>query len=82
MILSATAEEYMSKTKVYEEITDDRCPLADNLHGVKNLLKYFVTTDVLTIQRCNKLSQKFHNLELGYFHGLPKSHKIIILQWI
>ncbi|CAF1609905.1 unnamed protein product [Rotaria magnacalcarata] len=71
-------EEYMLKTKAYEEIIDGRCPLGDNLRAVRNLLNYFVTTKALTSQQRSKLSPKLNKLELGHFHALPKPHKVTI----
>ena len=71
-------EEYMLKTKAYEEIIDGHCPLGDNLCAVQNLLNYFVTTKALTSQQRSKLSPKLNTLELGHFHALPKPHKVTI----
>ncbi|CAF1254965.1 unnamed protein product [Rotaria magnacalcarata] len=69
-------EEYMLKTKAYEEIIHGRSPLGDNLRAVRNLLNYFVTTKALTSQQRSKLSPKLNKLELGHFHALPKPHKL------
>ncbi|CAF2189948.1 unnamed protein product [Rotaria magnacalcarata] len=69
------AKEYMLKTKAYEEITNGRCPLADNLHAVQTLLNYLVTKRVLTVQQRNRLLPKLNQLELGHYYGLPKAHK-------
>jgi len=70
------AEEYMLKTKAYEEITHGRCPLADNLRAVQTLLDYLVAKNALTKKQRNQLSPKLNNLELGHYPGLPKPHKV------
>ena len=66
----------MLKTKAYEEITNGRCPLADNLRAVQTLLDYLVAKNALTKNQHNQLSPKLNNLELGHYHGLPKPHKV------
>ena len=66
----------MIKTNAYQEITDGRCPLAENLRAVQTLLKYLVMKRVLTIQQHNKLSPDLNKLELAHYHGLPKPHKV------
>ena len=38
----------MSRTEAYEEISDGRCPLADNLRAVQTLLDYLLLKRVLT----------------------------------
>lgn len=70
--------EYMLKTSVYEQITSGRCPLADNLSAVKTLLDFLHKKGVLTKSQLNWLSPKLNTLELGYYHGLPKPHKVVI----
>jgi hypothetical protein len=72
------AQEYMLKTQAYEEMTDGRCPLADNLHAVQTLLHYLMSKNVLTKKQCNKLLPNLNKLELGHYHGLPKPHKVSI----
>ncbi|CAF2063658.1 unnamed protein product [Rotaria magnacalcarata] len=69
------AEDYMSKTEAYQEITDGRCPLADNLTAVQTLLNYLIKTNALSKNQANQLCQKSDKLELGHYHGLPKPHK-------
>lgn len=73
------AQEYMSKTNAYEEIMNGRCPLKDHLCIVENLLKYFASKNILTIQQRNRLMPSLQTLELGHYHGLPKPHKVIQL---
>ncbi|CAF1207319.1 unnamed protein product [Didymodactylos carnosus] len=65
----------MLRTQAYEEITDDHCPLADNLRAVQTLLDYLVTKNGLTKKQCHYLLPKLGNLELRHYHGLPKPHK-------
>ncbi|CAF4207990.1 unnamed protein product, partial [Rotaria sordida] len=59
------AEEYMLKTKAYQEITNGRCPLADMLHAVQTLLASFVKQGALTKQQSNKISPNLNKLELA-----------------
>jgi len=70
------AKEYMLKTEAYEEISNDRCPLADNLHCVQTLLAYLVTKQALTKKQSKQLSPNVTTLELAHYHGLPKPHKV------
>jgi hypothetical protein len=70
------AQEYMLKTEAYQEITNDRCPLADNLRAVQTLLDYFVTQNALTKKQRNQICPKLDKLELGHYHGIPKPHKV------
>jgi hypothetical protein len=76
------AEEYMLKTKAYEEITKGRCPIANISSAVQTLLDYLVTKNALTRAQRNKISPKLNNLELGRYHGLPKPHKVKLFQSI
>ena len=74
------AEDYMLKTEAYEEITNGRCPLADNLNSVKTLLNYLVTKKALIKTQADRLSPKSDNSELGHYHDLPKPHKVNLFQ--
>ena len=74
------AEDYMLKTEAYEEITDGRCPLADNINAVKSLLNYLVTKKALIEKQATRLCPKSGNWELGHYHGLPKPHKVNLFQ--
>ena len=69
-------EEYMQKVEAYEEMLNNRCPLADHLSAVQTLLNHLENAQVLTIKLRKKISPKLNKLELGYYHGLPKSHKV------
>jgi hypothetical protein len=42
------AEDYMSRTAAYEEISDGCCPLADNLRAMQTLLDYLLLKHALT----------------------------------
>jgi len=66
----------MVKTEAYEEITNGRCPLADNLYAVQTLLDYLLKKNALTKQQHNKISPKLNNLQLDHYNGLPKPHKV------
>jgi hypothetical protein len=70
------AQEYMLKTEAYQEITNGRCPLADNLLSVQTLLEFLVTKNALTRKQHKQLSPKLNELELGHYYGLPKPHKV------
>ena len=69
-------EEYMSRTEAYEEISDGRCPLVDNLPAVQTLLDYLLLKRSLTRSQHKRLLTKLNKLELAYYHGLPKPHKV------
>jgi len=71
------SEEYMLKTSAYEQITSGRCPLANNLSAVQELLNFLLKKGVLTKAQFNWLSPKLNKLELGHYHGLPKPHKVL-----
>ena len=70
------SEEYMQKTEAYEKMTDNRCPLAEHLSAVQTLLNYLEKAQVITSELRKKISPKLNQLELGYYHGLPKLHKV------
>ncbi|CAF1435861.1 unnamed protein product [Rotaria sordida] len=70
------AEEYMLKTKAYQEITSGRCPLSDMLCAVQTLLSSLIAQKALTFQQCDKMSPNLNKLELGHYHDLPKPHKV------
>lgn len=76
------AEEYMLKTEAYEEITNGRCPLTDNINAVKTLLNYLVMKKGLIQKQVDRLFPNSDNLELGHYHGLPKPHKVNLFQSI
>jgi len=75
------AEEYMLKTKAYQEITSGRSPLSDMLYAVQTWLSSLVAQKALSFQQCDKISPKLNKLELGHYDGLPKPHKVNIF-WI
>ena len=66
----------MQKTDAYEKMTHNRCPLAEHLSAVQTLLNYLEKAQVLTSELRKKISPKLNKLELGYYHGLPKLHKV------
>lgn len=68
--------EYMLKTEAYEEISNNRCPLADNLYAVQTLLDCLVTKHVLIKKQRDRLCPQLDKLELGHYHGIPKPHKV------
>ncbi|CAF1296249.1 unnamed protein product [Rotaria sordida] len=70
------SEEYMLKTKAYQEITSGRCPLSDMLCAVQTLLSSLLAQKALSFQQYSKISPKLNKLELGHYHDLPKPHKV------
>ena len=70
------AHEYMAKTAAYEEIPENRSPLAENLRAVQTLLAYLVSKKALTQKQAKRLGPKLDKLELAHYHGLPKPHKV------
>ena len=80
--MASKAHDYMMKTNAYQEITDGRCPLADNFHAVQKLLDDIVKTKGLTRKQAKKLRPTLITLELAHYHGLPKIHKVSSLHSI
>jgi len=74
--ITVKAQEYMDQTAAYQEITDGRSPLADNLRAVQNLLAHLVTQKCITKKQSDELLPNLNKLELAHFHGLPKLHKV------
>ena len=74
--IAAKALEYMNKTEAYEEITNGRCPLADNLRAIQNLLDYLFNKKAITKAQRAKLLPDLDKLELAHLHVLPKVHKV------
>ena len=70
------SEEYMQKTEAYEEMLNNRCALAEHLSAVQTLLNYLEKAQVITSELRKKISPKLNKLELGYYHGLPKLHRV------
>ena len=70
------SREYMEETEAYEQIIDQRCPLADNLRAVQTLLDFLVDRKVLPKKKKPYLVPKLDKLELAHYHGLPKTHKV------
>ena len=57
-------------------MTHNRYPLAEHLSAVQTLLNYLEKAQVLSSELRKKISPKLNKLELGYYHGLPKLHKV------
>ena len=51
-------------------------PLAEHLSAVQTLLDYLEKAQVITSELRKEISSKLDKLELGYYHGLPKPHKV------
>ena len=50
--------------------------LAQHVSAVQTLLDYLEKVQVLTSELRKEISPKLNKLELGYYHGLPKPHKV------
>ena len=72
-------QEYMLKTKAYQDVTVFGCPLFDNLNAIQTLLNNLQQKKVITTQQRNSLIVKPQKLELAHFHALPKPHKVSLL---
>jgi hypothetical protein len=77
--IASKAQEYMTTTEAYEEITTGQCPLAENYNAVTKLLNHLLKQGAITKKQYDKLSPKMTNLELAHFHCLPKVHKVKFL---
>jgi len=74
--IALKAQEYMTTTKAYKEISDGHCPLAENLRTVQTLLETLLRQEEITKELYDKLYPKINTLELAHLHGLPKIHKV------
>ena len=75
-LMTRKAHDYMVKANAYQEITDGRCPLADNFNAVQKLIDDIVRTKGLTEKQAKKLRPALITLELAHYHNLPKIHKV------
>ena len=70
------ALKYMTDTEAYQELTNDRCPLADNFNVVKNLLQDLLKKKAITEHQLKMMLPKEDTLELAHLYFIPKPHKV------
>ena len=70
------AHEYMTRTNAYEEITSNRCPLADNLQAVTTLLDSLLKNCRIAKNQYKQMHPNIHKLELAHLYFIPKAHKV------
>ena len=77
----AKAQEYMTRTKAYRELTTRHCPLTYIFRTVQILLDYVVKSHGLTEAQRRRLCPKVNKLELAHYHGIPKTHKVTLFSF-
>ena len=65
-----------TQTQIHQAVWVMRSPLAKHLSAVQTLLNYLEKVQVITSELRKKISPKLNRLELVYYHGLPKLHKV------
>ncbi|CAF1502413.1 unnamed protein product [Adineta steineri] len=70
------ASNYMIKTCAYEEVIDGKCPLADNLSSVMDLLDKLLKRKAINVKQWSTMIPNRNKVELGHLYFLPKPHKI------
>lgn len=70
------AKNYMQRTCAYEEVKNERCPLADNLSVVITLLDKLLRNAAISRQQYSKMIPNRDQVELGHLYFLPKPHKV------
>ena len=66
----------MIRANAYEEITSDRCPLADDLQAVTTLLDSLWKNGRITRSQYEQMQPNIHKLELAHLYFIPKAHKV------
>jgi len=72
------AFNYMRKTGAYEEVKNGRCPLADNLSLVIELLDKLLKNKAINQKQWSTMIPNKDKVELGHLYFLPKPHKVIL----
>jgi hypothetical protein len=67
---------YMKKTNAYEEVKNEKCPLADNLSTVVELLDKLLKRKAISEKQYSMMKPKKDKVELGHLYFLPKPHKV------
>ena len=71
------AINYMNKTCAYEEVKNEKCPLADNLSSVIQLLDKLLKNKAISQrQYLAMMPPNKAKVELGHLYFLPKPHKV------
>ncbi|CAF1501889.1 unnamed protein product [Adineta ricciae] len=70
------AVSYMMKTGAYEEVDNGKCPLADNLSAVIELLDKLLKCKAINMRQWSAMMPNRSKVELGHLYFLPKPHKI------
>ncbi|CAF1544764.1 unnamed protein product, partial [Rotaria sordida] len=74
-IFSDKASRYMIETDAYQEISNERCILSENLRLVTMLLASLLKNRAINHEQHKKMSPKIDSLELAHLHFIPKPHK-------
>jgi hypothetical protein len=67
---------YMKKTDAYEEVQNRRCPLADNLSTVVQLLDKLLKSKAISQKQYSIIIPRKDKVKLGHLCFLSKSHNI------
>ena len=67
---------YMTRTCAYEEVKNGKCPLAENLSIVTQLLDRLLKNKVINYKQWSIMMSKKDKVELGHLYFLPKPHKV------
>ena len=70
------AANYMMKTGAYEEVDNGKCPLADNLSVVIELLDKLLKCKAINMRQWSTMMPNRSKVELGHLYFLPKPHKV------
>jgi hypothetical protein len=60
----------------YEEVKNGKCPLADNLSTVVQLLDKLLKSKAINQKQYSMMMPKKDKIELGHLYFLPKPHKV------
>ncbi|CAF1440615.1 unnamed protein product [Rotaria sordida] len=74
-IFGDKASKYMIETEAYQEISNERCILSENLRLVTMLLASLLKNRAINYKQHKKMSPKIDSLELAHHHFIPKPHK-------
>jgi hypothetical protein len=67
---------YMNKTCAYEQVKNGKCPLADNLSFVTQLLDKLLQNKAINFKQWSVMMPNKEKVELGHLYFLPKPHKV------
>ncbi|CAF4191590.1 unnamed protein product, partial [Rotaria sordida] len=75
-IFGDKASKYMIETEAYQEISNERWILSENLQLVTMLLASLLENRAINHEQHKKMSPKIDSLELAHLHFIPKPHKV------